>query len=256
MIVTTAQKPTDSLAIHAKQLSEELGGRLVERRQESLIGLKKRYKDNCLLVVDGQGLRYYNDSEDPLYFHPSMAYVRVKRLRRGERDPLIDLTGCAPGDRIVDCTAGLGSDSIVFSYAAGETGHVIALESERILCAVVREGLKTYVTDHEDVNEALRRIEMKCAHHRQWLQQQPDNSVDIVYFDPMFRQPMHDSASLQPLRSLANKEALDAESVSHAVRIARKSVVLKEHRDSGEFERLGFERRHVNKIAYGVITLT
>ncbi|MCQ6560187.1 class I SAM-dependent methyltransferase [Paenibacillus mendelii] len=256
MIVTTAQKPSVSLYMHARQLTAELGGRLVERRQESLNGLKRRYNDNCLLVVDERGLRYYNDSEEPLYFHPSMAYVRVKRLRKGERDPLIDLSGCVPGDRIIDCTAGLGSDAIVFSYAAGPAGHVTALESEPILCTVVREGLQTYVTDHEDVNDALRRIEMKCMGHKQWLQEQPDKSVDIVYFDPMFRQPIHDSAALQPLRGLANKEALDAESIAHAVRIARKSVVLKEHRDSGEFGRLGFERRHVNKIAYGVITLT
>ncbi|QYR23790.1 class I SAM-dependent methyltransferase [Paenibacillus sp. sptzw28] len=254
MIVTTPHKPSPELLEYASKLSAELGGRFVPRKQESLTGLRLRYGDERLLVADDRGLRYYEESDNPLYFHPSMAYVRVKRLRRGERDPLIDLSGCKPGDHVLDCTAGLGSDAIVFSYAVGPEGRVTALESEPVLFAVVREGLRSYETMHSDVNEAFRRIEMQHADHRSWLASQPDKSVDIVYFDPMFRQPMHDSSAIGPLRGLANREPLDPESVRHAARVARKSVVLKEHKDSGEFERLGFERRHANKIAYGVIT--
>jgi hypothetical protein len=254
MIVTTPPNPSPRLVDYAKGLAAELSGRYVPRRQDTLSGLKQRCNDRRLLVADDRGLRYYEDSEQPLYFHPSMAYVRVKRLRKGERDPLVELTDCRPGDRVLDCTAGLGSDAIVFSYAAGPEGHVTALESEPVLCAVVREGLQTYETEHADVNEAMRRIEIRCADHGAYLAGLPDKSLDIVYFDPMFRRPVHDSAALQPLRGLANPEALNPDAVRHAVRVARKAVVLKEHKDSGEFERLGFERRHANKIAYGVIT--
>ena len=254
MIVTTPHKPSEDLIAYAMRISKELGGRFVPRKQDSLTLLRQRYSDDRLLVADDQGLRYYEDSDTPLYFHPSMAYVRVKRLRKGERDPLIDVSGCVPGDIVVDCTAGLGSDSIVFSYAVGAGGRVTALESEQVLSTVIREGLQSYQTVHEDVNEALRRIIVRCTNHKSWLEAQPDKSVDIVYFDPMFRQPLHDSSSIQPLRGLANREALDAYSIQQAVRVARKSVVLKEHRDSGEFGRLGFERKHANKIAYGVIT--
>ncbi|BBH19775.1 hypothetical protein Back11_11200 [Paenibacillus baekrokdamisoli] len=256
MIVTTPHKPTPDLIAYANRISEELGGRYVPRKQDSLTLLRQRYNDDQLLVADDQGLRYYEDSDTPLYFHPSMAYVRVKRLRKGERDPLIDVSGCEPGDAVVDCTAGLGSDSIVFSYAVGAAGHVTALESQGILSTVVREGLQTYQTNHLDVNEAFRRITLQNIDHKSWLSSQPDKSVDIIYFDPMFRQPLHDSSSMQPLRGLANREPLDKESVEHAIRVARKSVVLKEHRDSSEFDRLGFERKHVNKIAYGVIIPT
>ncbi|MBB3110381.1 16S rRNA G966 N2-methylase RsmD [Paenibacillus phyllosphaerae] len=256
MIITTPQKPSPELWAYAGQLSEELGGRLVDRKQHSLTMLKKRYADDRLLVVDPSGLRYYEHSDEPLYFHPSMAYVRVKRLRKGERDPLMDISGCQQGDTVLDCTAGLGSDAIVFAYAVGKEGHVTAIESEPILCAVVRDGLKTYKTMHEDVNEAFRRIEMQCVNHRNYLQSLPDKSVDIVYFDPMFRKPVHESSALEPLRSVANADALDEETIRHAVRVARKSVVLKEHAASGEFERLGFACKHVNKIAYGVIKPT
>lgn len=256
MIVTTPQKPSQEQLAYARQIAGELGGRLVPRKQDSLTLLREKYGDNRLLVADDRGLRYYEESEEPLYFHPSMAYVRVKRMRKGERDPLITLTGCEPGDAVVDCTAGLGSDSIVFSYAVGPEGTVTAIESEPLLYTVVREGLQTYRTEHADVNEALRRIQMRHTNHLEYLTQLPDKSVDVVYFDPMFRRPMHDSSAIQPLRGLANNAALSAESVRQAVRVARKTVVLKENAASEEFERLGFERRHINKIAYGVILPT
>ncbi|WP_274650640.1 class I SAM-dependent methyltransferase [Paenibacillus humicola] len=254
MIVTTPRQCPPALIEYANGLAAELGGRYVPRRRETLSGLKTLYGDARLLVADERGLRYYEDSDEPFYFHPSMAYVRVKRLRRGERDPLVELSGCRPGDTVLDCTAGLGSDAIVFSYAAGPEGRVTALESEQLLYTIVREGLKTYATDHHDVNEALRRIDVRLADHREYLAALPDNSADIVYFDPMFRQPIHESAALQPLRALANPSALSADTIRHAVRVARRSVVMKEHRESGEFERLGFRLRHANKIAYGVIT--
>ncbi|MFC4809488.1 class I SAM-dependent methyltransferase [Paenibacillus sp. GCM10023250] len=253
MIVTTPQKPAPEQTEYARSLAEELGARFVPRKQDSLLLLKAKYEDDRLLVADDRGLRYYENSEDPLYFHPSMAYVRVKRMRKGEGDPLIAVTGCEPGDTVVDCTAGLGSDSIVFAYAVGPEGAVTALESERVLYTVVREGLRTYRTQHEDVNEALRRIAMRLTDHLAYLKTLPDKSVDIVYFDPMFRQPVHDSSALSPLRALANGGALGEESVREALRVARKCVALKEHAESGEFERLGFECRHRNKIAYGVI---
>lgn len=81
--------------------------------------------------------------------------------------------------------------------------------------------------------------------------------MDIVYFDPMFREPITDSASINPLRHYANGEPLDEESVREAVRVARKTVVLKEARYSGEFERLGFSlpERGKSKITYGVISI-
>nr|WP_189338302.1 hypothetical protein [Paenibacillus sp. IHB B 3084] len=39
---------------------------------------------------------------------------------------------------------------------------------------------------------------------------------------------------------MANPDALDEESIAQAKRIARKTIVLKEKRGSGEFTRLGF----------------
>jgi hypothetical protein len=83
----------------------------------------------------------------------------------------------------------------------------------------------------------------------------PDNSYDIVYFDPMFRIPVRSSSAMAPLRAFAEERPLAEADVRHAVRVARKRVVLKDHRDSGEFRRLGFAlaRKSSSPVAYGVI---
>ncbi|OMF38248.1 SAM-dependent methyltransferase [Paenibacillus sp. FSL H8-0548] len=258
MIVTTTAKPSSRAIDQASRLSAELSAFLKARGNLTVNKLLTLTDDKRLIVVTENEVRYYDgQSEIPLYFHPSMAFVRVKRLRRGETDPLIQLSGCEEGDHIIDCTAGLASDSLVFAYAAGPTGSVTAIESEPVLCALVREGLSGYETNLPDVNEAMRRIEMINNNHLNYLSELPDKSVDIVYFDPMFRKPIHESSSMEPLRAIANMDELTIASIEQAKRVARKSVVLKEHQASGEFLRLGFERRHVNtsKIAYGVIQL-
>ncbi|MUT67309.1 class I SAM-dependent methyltransferase [Paenibacillus sp. NEAU-GSW1] len=257
MIVTTSDKPSPAAYAQARRLADELGAAFKPRGRNTLRQLAAANEEALqMLVVTEREVRFYDGQTDsPLFFHPSMAFVRVKRLRKGESDPLIELSGCREGDRIVDCTAGLGSDSLVFSYAAGAKGSVIALESEPVLCALVREGLASYQSGLDDVDAAMRRIEMINANHLDYLKGLPDKSVDIVYFDPMFRQPIHESSAIQPLRSLANAGALSEEAVAEALRAARKTVLLKEHKESGEYARLGFRKTHVNtsKIAYGVI---
>jgi len=256
MIVTTGSKPSAEMIAQAKSLADELGGRYVHRRAQTLRGIARGSGDDRLLVVTPEGLRYYEGEEPPLFFHPSMAFVRVKRLRRGERDPLVDVSGVRPGDAVLDCTAGLASDAIVFSYAAGAAGSVTAFESEPVLAAVVRDGLRRYATGLPDVDEALRRIRVETRRHEQALAELPDDSYDIVYFDPMFRSAIEESSAIGAFRGLANPDALTAGSVAHAVRVARRAVVLKEQWSSGEFDRLGFERqpsKKTTKIAYGVI---
>ncbi|HUC90640.1 MAG TPA: class I SAM-dependent methyltransferase [Paenibacillus sp.] len=258
MIVTTSGKPTEAQIAKAAALAGELGGRFVRRGNETLAGIRRKQADDKLLVAGPEGIRFYDGDEPALYFHPSMAFVRVKRLRGGERDPMIEISGCEPGDSVIDCTAGLASDAIVFSYAVGGRGAVTALESEAVLHAVVKDGLQTYDTGLPDVDEALRRIVLLRAHHLDALACMPERSADIVYFDPMFRRPLHDSSALEPLRTAANAEPLTLEAIAHARRVARKTVVLKEHRDSGEFDRLGFERarrKNTTKITYGVIRI-
>lgn len=258
MIITTAPRATEKAWEQARRLSAELGATVSPRRGMSVKKLLEASGDSRVIIVTDTETRFYdNPEEPPLYFHPSMAFIRVKRLRKGETDPLIQISRCQHSDRIIDCTAGMAADSLVFAYAAGESGQVIALESEPVLCALVREGLAAYESGLPDVDAAMRRITLICENHAAYLAAQPDNSADIVYFDPMFRQPIMESAAIGAFRMLANMDALTDEVVAQAKRVARKTVIMKENGKSGEFERLGFEKSRFNtsKIAYGVINV-
>ncbi|MEK3881347.1 class I SAM-dependent methyltransferase [Paenibacillus sp. PL2-23] len=256
MIITTAPGHSDSRWKQAKQLAAELSAPVVPRRGLSVRKLMDMSEDGRVIIVTDTETRYYDHpDEPPLYFHPSMAFIRVKRLRKGEGDPLLAVSRCEPGDRVIDCTAGMAADSLVFSYGVGETGQVVALESEPVLCALVREGLSRYQSGLADVDAAMRSIQLLNENHADYLAAQPDNSADIVYFDPMFRQPIMESAAIGAFRSLANMDALTDSVIAEAKRVARKTVVMKENGRSEEFQRLGFAKSQWNtsKIAYGVI---
>ncbi|MBD0380443.1 class I SAM-dependent methyltransferase [Paenibacillus sedimenti] len=257
MLVTTSYSPSPELVDKASRLAADYGGRMVPRRRDSLQQIRKKFTGDSLLLVTKEEIRYYEGDIPAHFFHPSMALVRIKRMLRGESDLLIDVSGAARGDVVVDCTAGLASDAIVFSFAVGAAGSVTALESEKVPAMLIREGLSVYESEIPELNEAMRRIAVRQIRHTDYLQQLETKSVDIVYFDPMFRHPIEESSSISPLRQNANAEAVSLEAIAEARRVARKSIVLKEHRDSKEFDRLGFEHvlRSTTKTTYGVIRL-
>lgn len=257
LIITTGDHETPGTVQRARELAKLSNQPYVSRSRTALPKLAERYGDADILVILEQGVRLHRTGQEPMVFHPSMAFVRAKRLLKGEGDAMLEAARVMPGDTVIDATAGLGSDAMVFSLAVGQEGRVVALEDSLPLWALLYEGLQRYISRIVPFNEALRRIETRQVHHLEALQAMPDDSFDIVYFDPMFRDPIAESSSLSPLRSFANSNRLDAEAVKEACRVARKTVVLKEQKASGEFDRLGFTpctRAH-SKIAYGVISL-
>ncbi|UNK20823.1 class I SAM-dependent methyltransferase [Paenibacillus sp. N3/727] len=257
MIITTGEAEAPAFVERAKSIAEETGCRYVTRGGQSLRRLALRTGDEDVLVVLDGHVRLGGPGRSVLEFHPGMGYVRLKRVLRGDPDPMIEATRMEEGDSVLDCTAGLGADSLVFSVKAGESGSVTALESSFPLYVFLKEGLRTYESNMPASDEAMRRIDVRHGHHLDYLKTLPDKSVDIVYFDPMFREPLTESASINPLRHYANSEPLDEQSILEAIRVARKTVVLKEKRGSKEFARLGFTvpERGQSKITYGVISI-
>lgn len=253
------EKPDAAVLAEAGRLAGELGCPLVPRRRETIAGLRRRHAEaeGGVLVVGPDELRFVSNGEPPLFYHPSMALIRIKRLMDGGADALVVAADAKPGDVVLDCTAGLASDALVLSYAVGAEGRVTGVEASRTLFVIVREGLRRYVSEVEAVNEAMRRIRLVQGNHLAVLRGLPDRSVDIVTFDPMFSQPVQASASIRPLRAVAEDEPLTAAAVAEARRVARKRIVLKEHRDSELFERLGFERvrSSYSAVDYGVILI-
>lgn len=257
MLVTTVYEPTALALNKARTIAERLGCRFVPRQQNSIRKLRLKYDEMDLVIASERELKYVNEQDATLFFHPSTAQLRVKRMLQGEEDTLIRLAGITNGDSVLDCTAGLASDSIVFSYAIGPHGHVTAIESQAIIGLLIEEGLRDYCSEVPALDEAMRRVHIIHQDHLDYLRTQPEQSVDIIYFDPMFRSPIGESSSMSPLRGTVNNNPLSIESIHEAQRVARRRIIMKEHRESDEFARLGFTEVHrtYSKIAYGVIQL-
>ncbi|GIO31115.1 MULTISPECIES: class I SAM-dependent methyltransferase [Paenibacillus] len=257
MIITTGDKAGEAVIRRAAALASRTGGQYVPRRHTSLAKMSKLHGDEEIIVVLDGGARLVRPGGDTVEFHPSMGFIRAKRILKGESDPMLDAALMSPGDSVLDCTAGLGTDTLVFAVKGGRDSAITAVESSASLSALLSEGMAYYTSNVEEINDAMRRVRIESGHHLDVLRRMPDRSVDIVYFDPMFREPLMDSSAIRPLRRFANSDPLSPESIKEAVRVARKTVVLKEKRGSGEFARLGFseqERSH-SKISYGVITV-
>jgi 16S rRNA (guanine1516-N2)-methyltransferase len=258
MLLTTSYEPTQELVARTQRLAAEFKCRWVPRKRMSVSQLRKSYKEQGIVIGTEREIVYYPEAGGhSIFFHPSTAMIRIKRLQKGETDTLVEQIGLEPGHSILDCTAGLASDSIVFSYVVGETGQVITLESEAIVYLLLKEGLAKYTSELEVLDQAMRRIRLTREDHLTYMQKLEDQSMDYIYFDPMFRSPIEESSSISPLREIANSHPISAASIAEARRVARKKIILKEHRDSTEFARLGFvkQQRAHTKIAYGVIEL-
>lgn len=254
-IVTTTRKPDFATKAFAEEISLELGRKFVSREDNSFDAMRKTYNVENILVIKKNSLTVVT-SEGEFFFHPNTAHLRIKNLRCGEGDRLIDALKISEGAKILDCTLGLGSDAIVESFITGNSGKIVALEVNPLIFSVVSHGLKNFSDDSLHILDAMRRIEVFNADCEDFLKNCEDNSFDVVYFDPMFRNPIKKSSGLNPIRPLADNRPLNKEIINQACRVAKFRVVLKEHNGSLEFERLGFrvlDGGKYSSVAFGVI---
>lgn len=259
MAVATTGRKTSAASI---ALAEETAARLnipyIERGRAAISELKAEYGVDFVLVAK-KGLLTLDTPAGELFFHPNMAHLRLKNLRFGDGDRMVEALGLTEGMSVLDCTLGFGADAIVAAAAVGAGGRVVGVEVSPLIEAVVHYGLANYTGDTVSVTAPMRRITTVCADALDYLRAQPDDSFDAIYFDPMFRHPFMESASLTPLRTVADGRALTAEYIAEACRVARRRVVMKETSLSTEFARLGFDKitgGKYSKVHYGVIELS
>jgi 16S rRNA (guanine1516-N2)-methyltransferase len=254
IIATTPQSGLKDYTNFNKFLAES-GFPYITRNRLSLEVLQQENQADGVVVWYNEGPALYNGG-DKFFFHPSMAKNRLSIYRKqGTEDPFVRACEIEDGDRLLDCTLGLGADAIVASYFTPH-GIVVGLESSPAIALVVKWGMKLYDSPMIWLKEAVNRIQVINSEHYQYLSNLADNSFDIVYFDPMFRQPLLKSQPISPLRSLANPLPLDLAAIEQACRVARKRVVIKERSEGTELERLGCSTiiggKH-RKIAFGLI---
>jgi 16S rRNA (guanine1516-N2)-methyltransferase len=251
-IVTTAYRPNATVDSIALRIAEELSIEKVPRRKRSIETIHMD-EESDVLVVAKERLEFYPlGKNEPFFFHPNSAAFRTKREL--SQDPLIEVSGLQSGDSFFDCTLGMASDAIVASFHVGEKGKVIGSEKQPVVAFVLREGLKAY-SSMPRLSESMQRITVMTGDAVSLLAGYPDNSFDVIYMDPMFTEDINESSNFTSLKTVADFGQLTEEWVSQAIRTARKSVVLKAHFRSTDFERFGFSRRvrPNSKFHYGVI---
>lgn len=258
MIVTTAGRTNDEMVDLAKTIAGELEAVYIQRNKRSIANLQKLTGEDILVVGKNRIEIHPIYGEEPLFFHPNSAMFRMKRIMNGEHDPFIQASGLMEGNTILDCTLGLGSDSIVASFVVGGTGKVMSLEGNKYLYYLLKGGLKSWDTGYPIMNEAMVRIEVNLNTYESFLAACPSKSFDVVYFDPMFEETIEESEGIKGLRNFALYSTLSPEAVKEAKRVAKQKIVLKDHWQSKQFEKYGFTvyKRKTAKFHFGVIDLS
>lgn len=258
LAVTTAGNVRAEAACTVKMLAAQAGLPFIHRRNRSIGQLFREESFDRFMVwpVAGQPSLYRRRGARPLFYHPGMGMVRIKRLcDNREDDRLLAVTGARPGDRVLDCTAGLGSDAVVWSHAVGAQGICTALEASADIAQLFAIARATYEAGVPAFDAALRRVDLRFASFREALAALPDDSYDIVYFDPMFDATVEGSHSMQLMRDYADLTNVARTDLARASRIARRVVAIKGRRDSPLWRELGITQidRKSGQVAYGLL---
>ena len=257
-IVTTGGRTNDVFVKRAKEIAIELSLPYVNRQKKSVQKLQDEFQAN-IVVVSKERLELYSyGSNAPFFFHPNSAAFRMKRLLNGEQDLFLQATGLQNGDRFLDTTAGLCSDSIIAAYAVGENGLVHACEKDDLVSYIVRQGLNSYETDATELLNSMRSVKLVHQDAMEFLKNTETDSYDVVYMDPMFEEVIEESTNFQALREAGVHQGLTDEWVEEAKRVAKRRVVLKAHFRSPLFEQYHFKQltRLTSKFHYGILEYT
>jgi len=259
LVVTTSHKASSEQQDRAQVWAERLAAPLAPRSGRSIAEVAADEDVTGVLVISDRDPVYYEPGRELEYFfHPNMAKVRIHNLKAGRGDPMIEAMQLSDGDSVLDCTLGRGCDAIVASWVVGEAGKVAGVERIPILAALTMHGLADYEIKPADVAAAMRRIEVHQADHHNVLTDAAPRSFDVVYFDPIFDQPLDGSAAMDLLRALADQHSVDANALREAQRVARRAVVIKQRRGSSYWEQLPFPFEILaggaSRIEYGTLS--
>ncbi len=131
---------------------------------------------------------------------------------------------------VVDATAGLGRDSFVLATLGCD---VTAIERQPVVAALLQDGLGRARLDTE-VAEIVGRIRLVHTSAHQWLASQTENSVDVVYLDPMFDHDPKQKAAvkkdMQAFREVVGQDSDSDDLLGPALSAARCRVVVKRAR--------------------------
>ena len=242
-VITTAGRPDAASLKLAAKAAGVLGYEIIERNKKSIARIQKEQNSAVLVSGANRYELFRIGMEKPFFFHPNSAAFRLKRMLNGETDPLIEAAQLGIGESFLDCTLGLASDSIIASYVTGDSGKVVGLEGDPDIAFIAKCGLHTFHSNSIELTKAMKHIEVVHTDAVDFLKNQPDNSWDIVYIDPMFSAPIEESSNFTPLRQVGLKTSLTQEWMEQAKRVCKRRVVVKDRFDSPVFDKYNLERQ-------------
>jgi SAM-dependent methyltransferase len=247
MIVTTSVKTTLELNDKAQKLADELNLKYIKRNKSTikqLLGTKKG-----VIVVYKNKLSYFENNSE-FFFHLDTTALKIKN---SDNEPLVEIIG-KEKQSILDCTMGLAGDSILLSYY----GHTVtSIEKNKIIHLITSNGLENYVSPNEKINKAMRKITTYNYDCIDYLKKAPDNTFDIIYFDPMFSHNIRESENLSGITPLADKNFRYKEFIKEASRVGKDKIIIKAHFRDNIFEKYNFTRiiRKNTKFHFGFLEI-
>lgn len=256
LYVTVARNGVENnINILAKCYAQQLNALYIERQEyKSVDSLLEQSDVAAVIVFEKNGPRIHSKYGNFAY-HPGMSVLRMQQIKNGKQDYLAEALDLKLGSKVLDCTLGLAADAVIASYYVGDTGKIIGLEASSLIYCVVEYGLKKYNTNDSDLNDAMRNIKTICVDANTYLKKCMPNSFDVIYFDPMFRNPVQGAKAMDALRPLSYSQPLGRSTVKLALKIAPR-VVIKE-RNEYILQGYGckkFVGGKYSKFKYGIIT--
>lgn len=234
LAVTTSDRVAPELAERARAAAVEVAVPYLRRTHKRPLSQMLRENAEALVVLE-QGAVSLVDAQGSLRFSPGLAHLRIKQLDAGvQEDMLLRLGALSEGERVLDCTLGLGADAQVAARLVGPGGHVTALEKSPALYLLARHGLAGLARHPRACDIHVRHAD--AAAHLRTL---PAGAFDVVLFDPMFGRERKSSVAFETLRRHADYAPLTREVLQEAQRVARRLVLLKGARYSTDFKKLG-----------------
>lgn len=234
LAVTTSERYAPELAERAQRAAAEVGVPYLERTPKRSLAAMLADTADALIVMEAHAVSLV-DAQGSLRFSPGLAHLRVKQLDAGvEEDMLLRISELREGERVLDCTLGLGADAQVAARLVGPLGALTALEKSPALYLLARHGLET-LTPHPRACP----LQVVNADASEYLRTLPTGAFDVVLFDPMFERQRKSSVAFETLRRHADYAPLTRETLTEAQRVARRVVVLKGARYSSDFKKLG-----------------
>ncbi len=238
--VTTSLKASNALKERAERRAQQWGLPYFERRKQGMFAVFDNVDVALMFATKGV---YIATAEGQLRPHLSTAAIRLRHIAAGESDPLIRAAELRAGDRVVDCTYGLGRDAVVAAHIVGVTGAVIGIEASAALFHMADENRPLSELEGSiEIEPAT--IEVISGDARSWLEAAPTDAADVILIDPMFANPKTSDASFSLLRQLADETPLEEAWVRSAQRVAQRCVVVKTGRWAPWFDDVGLTEVH------------